>query len=296
MKFAAAFLSVLLLAGAVQAQEKPSMAAPVAMKPTYNFGDFRSSTLATKAWQSLAQKDLEGVLAYSNKCVEMYSSNAVTMQAGLKEYPAGDDKKVFSFWALNDIATVLYIQGEAYRQAAKMDEAKKAFNRVVNEFSFGQAWDPAKKIFWKPADAAKDKLSQMEKGLDLDFGDMGSATIVKKAWDALAKKDVAGVAAYVSKNLELYGQKAREMQASLKEFPWESPEKIHSFWALNDVGTSLFVLGQAYRNDGKNAEALATFKQLAADFGYSQCWDPQGWFWKPAEAAQQQIIELEAAK
>ena len=289
-------VSALFLAGAAQAQQGAGMSAPFAVKAAYNFGDHRSSTLATKAWQALDAKDLEGVLVYSNKCVDMYKANAVAMQAGLTAYPAGDDQKVFSFWALNDIATVLYIQGEAYRQAGKMDEAKKAFGRVVNEFSFGQAWDPGKKIFWKPAEAAREKISMIEKGIDLDFGDMSSSTIVKKAWDAMAKKDLEGLSAYVKKNLDLYGAKAKEMQASLKEFPWESPEKIHTYWALNDVGTSLFILGQAYRNAGKNAEALATFKQLAADYGYSQCWDPQGWFWKPAEAAQQQIIELEAIK
>ena len=36
------------------------------------------------------------------------------------------------------------------------------------------------------------------------------------------------------------------------------------------------------------------FKKLVNEYYFSQCWDPQGWFWKPAEAAQQQIIELEA--
>ncbi len=295
-KVAAAVLSVLFLSGAVQAQEGAGMSAPVAVKPAYNFGDHRSSTLAGKAWKALEDKDLEGVLVYSNKCIDMYKANAVKMQADLKEYPAGDDQKVFSFWALNDIATVLFIQGEAYRQAGKMEEAKAAYNRVINEFSFGQTWDVGNKAFWKPAEAAKDKLDMMAQGLSLDFGNMSSSAIVGKAWEAMAKKDMKSLEAYVKKNLDMYGAKAKEMQASLKEFPWESPEKIHSYWALNDVGTSLFILGQAYRNEGKNAEALATFKQLAADYGYSQCWDTQGWFWKPAEAAQQQIIELEAVK
>ena len=38
-------------------------------------------------------------------------------------------EKVFSMWALNDVATALFIQGEAYRRAGMMDEAKAAFNK-----------------------------------------------------------------------------------------------------------------------------------------------------------------------
>lgn len=297
------FIFILAAVGGARAQEQvpAAMAAvsapvPVAKASPYNFGDFRSTTLATKAWKALADKNLEGVLVYTNKCIELYAEKARVMQSGLKEYPAGDEQKVFSFWALNDVATCVFIQAEAYRKGDNMDEAKKAYGRVISDFSFGQAYDPASKSFWKPAQAAKEKLEMMAKGLDLDFGDMKSSTIAARAWEALAKKDINGAQAYVNKNIELYGAKAREMQASLKEFPWESQEKIFSYWALNDVGTSLFVLGQAYRNADKKAEAITIFKQLVKEYGYSQCWDPQGWFWKPAEAAEQQIIELEAAK
>jgi tetratricopeptide (TPR) repeat protein len=269
---------------------------PVAPTASYNFGDYRSVTLATKGWKALEEGNLEAVLAYTNKCIELYAEQARTMQAGLKEYPAGEDQKIFSFWALNDVSTCLFIQGNAYLKAGQKDKAKAAYERIVKEFSYGQCYDVKNKSFWKPADGAKDKLDMMEKGLDLDFGDMSSAAIAKGAWAALAKKDLPAVKAYVEKNIQLYGQKAKEMQASLKEFPWESPEKIFSFWALNDIGTSLFILGSAYRDAGNKDEAVATFKKLVNEFYFSQCWDPQGWFWKPAEAAQQQIIELEAQK
>ncbi len=274
-------------AGLVYAQQAPTL--------SYSFGDFKSSTLATKAWQALAEKNVDAVVVYTNKCIEMYGTEAAKMQAGLKEVPTGDDQKVFSFWALNDVATCLYIQGEAYRQAKKPEEAKAAFERVVKEFSFGQTYDPANKAFWKPADAAKDKLDMMAKGLELDFGNMSSATIVSRLWDAVAKKDLDLAIAYNAKLIKVYGETAKKMQASMTEYAWESPEKIHSFWAVNDVGTGMFILGEAYRQAGKNEEAVAAFKSVVNDYLYAQCWDPNGWFWKPAEAAQQKIVELEAA-
>ena len=258
----------------------------------YNFGDYRSVTLVTKAWAALDQNDIEAVLAYTNKCIELYGEKAREMQSGMKDYAKGDDKQIFSFWALNDVATALYIQGEVYRKANMKDESKEAFQKVVKDYAFGQTWDP-KGWFWKPADAAKEKLAMLEAGVDLDFGDYTSSHLTQKAWAALAANDLDATVAYVSKNLELYAAKAKEMQDALTEYSWESKDKIFSYWALNDVGTSLFILGQAYQNAGKNQEAQETYKKLIDEYFYAQCWDPQGWFWKPAEAAQEKIAQLQ---
>ncbi len=257
----------------------------------YNFGDFRSETLVGKAWASLQEKNIEAVLAYTNKCIELYAAKAKEMQGSLKEYPAGNNDKIFSYWALNDVATSLFIQGEAYRQANMKDEAKAAYQKVVDEYSYGQAWDP-KGWFWKPAEAAKEKISMIASGTDLDFGDNTSAFLTTQAWKALADKPEE-VFPYVKKVLDLYTDKAKEMQASLTEYPWESKDKIFSFWALNDVGTALYIQGEAYKKLGKNKEAKDSYKALIDQFSFAQCWDPQGWFWKPAEAAQQAMDSLE---
>ena len=132
----------------------------------------------------------------------------------------------------------------------------------------------------------------IETGSTLDFGDYKSVTLATKAWEALNNKDLAGVNAYVGKCLELYSDQAKEMQKSLTEYPWESKEKIFSYWALNDVGTCLFIKGEAYKNAGKVADAKKAYNQLIDEFSFAQCWDPQGWFWKPKEAAEQKLDEL----
>ena len=270
----------------------PAAAATTGAKEAVSFGDFRSSTLTTKAWGALNNNDIESVLAYTNKCIELYAEEARKMQSNLKDYPTGSNNDIFKYWALNDVATSYYIQGEAYRKANMKDEGKEAYNKLIKDFSYGQAWDP-KGWFWKPAEAAKEKLAMVEAGVNLDFGDYSSNQLVQKAWAALAAKDLNGTVAYVNKLTQLYGVKAKEMQASLKEYPWESKEKTMSFWALNDVGTGLFVLGEAYRTSGKKDEATQTYKKLIDEYFYAQCWDPQGWFWKPAEAAQQKIAEMD---
>jgi hypothetical protein len=90
----------------------------------------------------------------------------------------------------------------------------------------------------------------------------------------------------------MYNDQAKKMQSSLTEYPWETKEKIFSYWALNDVGTSLFIQAEALKRQGKGEEAKPIFEKLVNEYYYAQCWDPKGWFWKPAEAAQQALDEL----
>ncbi|MFT5387737.1 MAG: tetratricopeptide (TPR) repeat protein [Lysobacterales bacterium] len=258
----------------------------------YNFGDFRSETLAGKAWGALNGGDIEAVLAYTNKVLELYGDQAKEMQESLTSYPQGSNDDVFAYWALNDVATSLFIQGEAYRQADMGDEAKVAYDSLIKDYEYGQAWD-SKGWFWKPAEAAAAKLVLLESGSNIDFGNYSSSFLAGQAWKALNKSDVDAVTAYTDKAIELFGKQAVDMQNSLTEYPWESNDKIHSYWALNDIGTLLYVKGEVLKKDGKKDEAHAVYKTLVDDYYYAQCWDPQGWFWKPAEAAQQALNDLE---
>jgi len=270
----AVLLTTLLVSAFVLACPVPASA--------YNYGDYRSTTLISKAWTALNENDLEAVLAYTNKCIELYADQAKKMQESLTDYPTGTNEEIFAFWALNDVATGLYIQGEAFRKNEMIDEAKAAFQKLKDDYTYGQCWDIGG-WFWKPAEAADEKLVMLETGSDLDFGDYSSSTLTAKAWGALSKNDLEAVKTYTDKVFELYTEQAVEMQNSLTEYPWESKEKIFTYWALNDVGTSLFIKGEALKNAGQVNDAKEAYKELVDKFYYSQCWDPNGWFWKPAE-------------
>ncbi len=261
------------------------------MALAYNFGDFRSTTLTTKAWEALKQKDTEAVLAYTNKCLELYAEQAVKMQGELTGYPEGENEKIFAYWALNDVATSLFIQGEAYRRDEMKEEAKAVYKKLLEEYSYGQAWD-TNGWFWKPAEAAKEKLAMIDSGAFFDFGDYSSSFLTGQAWKELPKDNTDAVITYTDKVIELYEEQAKQMQGSLTEYPWQSKEQIFNYWALNDVGTSLFVRGEALKKAGKMDEAKIAYKKLVDEYFYAQCWDPQGWFWKPAEAAQQALDEI----
>ena len=62
-------------------------------------------------------EDLEAVLAYTNKCMELYGEEAKKMQDSLEGYVEGEKEEVFANWALNDVATGLFIQAEMYRRS-----------------------------------------------------------------------------------------------------------------------------------------------------------------------------------
>lgn len=136
----------------VMAQEEPV---------NVDFGDFKSVTLVTKAWEALERENVVEVIAYTDKVLELYEAEAKKMEESLKEYPAGTNEEIFAYWALNDVGTALFIKGQVLNKAGRAEEAKEAYSRVVNEFHFAQCWDP-KGWFWKPADAAQEQLDKVE--------------------------------------------------------------------------------------------------------------------------------------
>jgi len=266
-----------------------------AIAKAYDFGDNRSVTLTTKAWEALNKGDVEAVLAYTNKCAELYGEEAKKMQASLKDFVKGSNQDIFNYWALNDVGTCLFIQGEAFRKANMEEEAKEAYKKVIDNYSFAQCWDP-KGWFWKPTDAAQERLAAIDTGKSYDFGDYRSETLTTKAWEAFNKNDLDAVLVYTNKCIDLYSEKAKEMQASLKEYPWKTQEEVFSYWALNDVGTCLFIQGEALHKAGNIVEAKRAFDRLIAEFSFTQCWDPKGWFWKPVDAAREKLAEIETTK
>jgi hypothetical protein len=127
-----------------------------------------------------------------------------------------------------------------------------------------------------------------------DFGDQTSSVLTTKAWKAYESKDLAAVKAYTGRCLELYEATAISQQGALKEpVPTSNVEAVHANWALNDVGTCYFILGQALEKDGKAEEAIKAYKTLAEKLAFAQCWDTKGWFWSPASAAKGRIKALE---
>ncbi|MBN1522478.1 MAG: tetratricopeptide repeat protein [Candidatus Aureabacteria bacterium] len=256
------------------------------MEKGVDFGNYNSETLTVKSWGALESAEYEKAIIYTDKCLALYGKTANDMQSTLNDFPAKE--KAFDYWALNDVATCLFIKGKALQSLNKPEEAKKVFNQIISDYSFAQCWD-SNGFFWSVAQGAKDQLTNIELGVD--FGNMTSETLISRAWESLGAGKYRDVEIYVNKCLEIYGEKAREMQASLSDYAEDGKE--FDYWALNDVGTCLFILGRAYYIQGKNEEAKKTFNEIIEKYTYAQSWDPQGWFWRPSEGAKDQILLME---
>ena len=271
-------------ASAASTQAKAAATASAGAKEL-DFGDFSSETLAGKAWKALEDGDYAAVEAYTNKAISLYEGKAIEQSQSLTDFASKD--KAFSYWALNDVATAYFILGKAQLAQGKVDDAKKSFDTVIQKFPYAQCWDP-KGWFWKVASAASDRLATI--GTSYNFGDYTSQTLTTKAWEALAAMDHKGVELYTKKSIELYENDAKKQQAALTEFA--TKDKAFDAWALNDVATDYFILGESLMAQKRYKEAKAAYERVISDFHFAQCWDPKGWFWKVDAAARGRINKL----
>ena len=130
-----------------------------------DFGDHNSSTLTTKAWNALGEGKFDLVQAYVNKCKELYGADALKQQAALKDFAPKDTAA--KEWALNDVGTCYFIEGQMLEKQGKKKEAVEVYKKLVSDLKYCQCYD-TKGWFWRPAEAAAGKIKQLEFDSKLD--------------------------------------------------------------------------------------------------------------------------------
>jgi len=123
-----------------------------------------SGEYVRKAWNASSEKDLEALDKITQGCIEHYAQAAKAEQVSLKCL-AGRDK-AGEYVALNDVATCLFVRGEAYFKVGQYNKAKQDLGQIIQDYSFAQAWDP-RGWFWsveEKAQAILDKIKLIEKG------------------------------------------------------------------------------------------------------------------------------------
>ena len=132
--------------------------------------------------------------------------------------------------------------------------------------------------------------------------DLAAAELTEAAWRANLKRKPEEILKQTEKCIKLFEKEALKMQKTLKA-PISTGgnqglnrEAVQAQWALNEVGTCYFLQGKAYEQLMKPELALESYRKLVNELPYAQCWDPGGWFWKPAKAAQKRIAALENKK
>ncbi len=252
---------------------------------TYDFGDQKSATLATKAWAALEVKDWAGVEVYTEKCISLYTKSALQQQSELTAIPLANVAN--TYWALNDVATCYFIKAKALHAQNKVDIARKNAKVPIEELSYAQCWDP-QGFFWSVTNACNDLI--MTLGTNLDFEDYTSEVLVRKAWECLGSDQLNNAIVYAKKCISLYEKDAKKQQESLTNYA--AKDQAFNFWALNDVGTAQFILGEVYAKQKLWKESVEAYKTCVNEYLYSQCWDPKGWFWKPALGARGKLNKI----
>ena len=134
---------------------------------------------------------------------------------------------------------------------------------------------------------------------------------LKSAWAAFEKSDYPSAITAAGECIEDFSGKAIKDQHTLEASSEKTPlvgavesaadrKKIFDRWAVNDVATAYFVRGRSAELLFRKSKNLK-YKQLAqrsyeaaTQLTYGRCWDPQGWFWSPAESAADRISALGA--
>ena len=127
----------------------------------YDFSDESIVVLMQKAWQALNAKDETATLAYTDRCIELYSLKAKNEQALLKDFAKSGSEAENEY--LNNICAAYFIRGELYKHYRNWDKSKDNYRIAVNDYYFGQYWDP-RGWWWKPAEISKDEIKKIESG------------------------------------------------------------------------------------------------------------------------------------
>jgi hypothetical protein len=132
---------------------------------------------------------------------------------------------------------------------------------------------------------------------------------LKKAWAALNDSNFGQAIESADECIDQFSPRAFRDQATFEAAHEKQPptgtvdssfdkKKVFDRWAVNDVSTAYFVRGQAAEQLLKRTRRPQN-KQLALDsylaatrLSYGRCWDPEGWFWSPAEAAADRLLSL----
>jgi tetratricopeptide (TPR) repeat protein len=124
-----------------------------------------------------------------------------------------------------------------------------------------------------------------------------SEEFVTAAWNAYSQNDFAKAIELSQECIDRWESDAIKQQSAFTQAPSngkvtdDEKKIIFANWALNDVGTAYFIKALSLEKLGKTADAKDAYNQVIA-LSYARCWDPQGFFWSPAEAASKNLAKL----
>jgi len=72
----------------------------------------------------------------------------------------------------------------------------------------------------------------------------------------------------------------------------EGFQRIHDYWALNDVAACYFILAKICDEQQNYAEARDYLAKILERFYLAQMWDKRGWFWDPVDTIRMDFADV----
>ena len=125
--------------------------------------------LTGKAWSALGNNNFDEVERLANEAVRRWGENARKRNNGLSKLPSTKEAKGYA--TLNELATIVWLKGEALLKKGDREGALAAYYTVLADFNYGQTWD-TKGWYWSPAASCRDRIAELSpksiKELSLD--------------------------------------------------------------------------------------------------------------------------------
>ncbi|HRZ14700.1 MAG TPA: glycoside hydrolase family 2 TIM barrel-domain containing protein [Candidatus Omnitrophota bacterium] len=118
--------------------------------------------LIEKAWAAHGKRDTDETFRLTGECIARYAAQAQIQQASLQAMPKTADE-INAVGILNSVAVAFFIQGESYMRQGKFEEAKQAFQTVIDKYGYAQSWDQ-RGWFWSVAEVSRQSLQKMVGG------------------------------------------------------------------------------------------------------------------------------------
>ncbi|MEC7801360.1 MAG: glycosyl hydrolase [Verrucomicrobiota bacterium] len=111
-----------------------------------------------KAWEALAKNDFNTVERLANESVRRWGEQARVRNNELFRLPSAKEAKKNNI--LNEVATIVWLKGEALLKKGDRDGALAVYYIVIADYGFGQTWD-SKGWYWSPAASSRDRIAEL---------------------------------------------------------------------------------------------------------------------------------------
>ncbi|MCK5707499.1 MAG: hypothetical protein KAI43_07575 [Candidatus Aureabacteria bacterium] len=177
---------------------------------------------------------------------------------------------------------------------------EKRFKKVkslVKQKNFIEALNEAEKLVSSNGDLKANYCLQAVKSYYLignnwsRYSETSTCLLTFMAWIELTNENYSKAIEITEKCIELYGKEAISQQMLLNDF--SSKYNTRHNWALNDVGTCLYIKGESHLRLREYRKAYSSFKKISMNYSFAQCFDPSKGFWKASATSEKKIVKLE---